>query len=50
VACPLLMLYLLLNVTGIPLTEKHSIERRGEAYRQYQRTTSRFVPWPPTRH
>jgi steroid 5-alpha reductase family enzyme len=50
VACPLLMLYLLLNVTGIPLTEKHSIERRGEAYRQYQRTTSRFVPWPPTPH
>lgn len=43
--CPLLMLYLLLKVTGIPLTEKHSLESRGEAYRQYQRTTSRFVPW-----
>jgi steroid 5-alpha reductase family enzyme len=43
--CPLLMLYLLLRVTGIPLTEKHSLERRGEAYRRYQRTTSRFVPW-----
>jgi steroid 5-alpha reductase family enzyme len=43
--CPLLMLYLLLRVTGIPLTEKHSLESRGEAYRQYQRTTSRFVPW-----
>jgi steroid 5-alpha reductase family enzyme len=46
-ACPLLMLYLLLNVTGIPLTEKHSLESRGTAYREYQRTTSRFVPWPP---
>ncbi len=45
--CPLLMLYLLLNVTGIPLTEKHSLESRGEAYRAYQRTTSRFVPWIP---
>jgi len=45
VACPLLMLYLLLNVTGIPLTEKHSLESRGDAYREYQRTTSRFVPW-----
>ncbi len=45
--CPLLMLYLLLKVTGIPLTEKHSIERRGEAYLEYQRTTSRFVPWFP---
>jgi steroid 5-alpha reductase family enzyme len=43
--CPLLMLYLLLNVTGIPLTEKHSLESRGAAYREYQRTTSRFVPW-----
>jgi steroid 5-alpha reductase family enzyme len=45
VLCPLLMLYLLLNVTGIPLTEKHSLESRGEAYREYQRTTSRFIPW-----
>jgi steroid 5-alpha reductase family enzyme len=45
VVCPLLMLYLLLQVTGIPLTEKHSIERRGEAYLEYQRTTSRFIPW-----
>jgi steroid 5-alpha reductase family enzyme len=43
--CPLLMLYLLLNVTGIPLTEKHSLESRGDAYRQYQCTTSRFIPW-----
>jgi steroid 5-alpha reductase family enzyme len=46
-ACPLLMLYLLLNVTGIPLTEKHSLESRGDVYREYQRTTSRFVPWFP---
>jgi steroid 5-alpha reductase family enzyme len=45
VVCPLLMLYLLLQVTGIPLTEKHSLESRGDAYRAYQRTTSRFVPW-----
>ena len=45
VVCPLLMLYLLLQVTGIPLTEKHSLESRGAAYREYQRTTSRFIPW-----
>ena len=45
VVCPLLMLYFLLAVTGIPLTEKHSLESRGEAYRAYQRTTSRFIPW-----
>jgi steroid 5-alpha reductase family enzyme len=47
IVCPLLMLYLLLNVTGIPLTEKHSLESRGDVYREYQRTTSRFVPWFP---
>jgi steroid 5-alpha reductase family enzyme len=43
--CPVLMLYFLLQVTGIPLTERHSLESRGEAYREYQRTTSRFIPW-----
>jgi steroid 5-alpha reductase family enzyme len=47
IVCPLMMLYLLLQVTGIPLTEKHSLESRGEAYREYQRTTSRFIPWFP---
>jgi steroid 5-alpha reductase family enzyme len=47
VVCPLMMLYLLFNVTGIPLTEKHSLENRGDAYRDYQRTTSRFLPWFP---
>jgi steroid 5-alpha reductase family enzyme len=47
VVCPLLMLYLLFQVTGIPLTEKHSLESRGEAYRAYQRRTSRFIPWFP---
>lgn len=45
VVCPLLMLYLLFRVTGIPLTEKHSLESRGDAYRAYQRVTSPFVPW-----
>lgn len=48
--CPLLMLYFLLRVTGIPLTEKHSLESRGDAYRAYQRRTSRFIPLPPRSH
>ncbi len=47
VVCPLLMLYILLEVTGVKLTEKHSLESRGEAYRAYQRKTSRFIPWFP---
>jgi steroid 5-alpha reductase family enzyme len=45
VLCPGLMMFFLLHVTGIPLTEKYSIKSKGDAYRQYQRTTSSFVPW-----
>ncbi|HCN79041.1 MAG TPA: hypothetical protein DIT13_17890, partial [Verrucomicrobiales bacterium] len=44
-AAPLAMLHFLLHVTGIPLTEKLSLQKRGEAYRRYQRTTSALVPW-----
>jgi len=44
-ACPALMLYFLLRVTGIPATEEQAVRSRGEAYREYQRTTSAFVPW-----
>ena len=40
------ILYLLLRVTGIPLTEEHAVRSKGEAYRRYQQTTSAFVPWP----
>ena len=42
---PMIMLYLLLRVTGIPLTEKNAIESKGDLYREYQRTTSAFIPW-----
>lgn len=45
IVAPLAMLHFLLNVTGIPLTEKLSVEKRGDVYRDYQRTTSAFVPW-----
>lgn len=44
---PLLILHFLLRVTGIPLTEKCAVESKGDAYREYQRTTSAFVPWFP---
>jgi steroid 5-alpha reductase family enzyme len=46
IVCPLLMLYFLLRVTGIPTTEEHAVRSRGEEYIEYQRTTSKFVPWP----
>ena len=45
VACPLLMLWFLFKVTGIPLTEEHAVRSKGDAYREYQRTTSAFLPW-----
>jgi steroid 5-alpha reductase family enzyme len=46
-ACPALMLYLLFRVTGIPATEAQALRTRGDDYRQYQATTSVFVPWFP---
>ncbi len=44
---PLLILFFLLRVTGIPLTEKCAVESKGDAYRDYQKTTSAFIPWFP---
>lgn len=44
---PLAMLYFLFRVTGIPPTEAQCLKSRGDAYRDYQRTTSVFFPWPP---
>ena len=49
VASPLLMLFLLLRVTGLPATEEQALASRGEAYRRYQKTTRAFVPWRPRR-
>lgn len=44
---PLIILTLLLKVTGVPPSEAQSLKSRGDAYREYQRTTSVFVPWFP---
>lgn len=46
---PIAMGWALLKVTGIPLAEEQAIRSRGEAYREYQRETNAFFPWPPTR-
>jgi steroid 5-alpha reductase family enzyme len=46
-ASPALMLFFLFRVTGIPATEAQALRTKGEDYRQYQRTTSVFVPWFP---
>lgn len=47
VAAPLIMLFFLLKVSGIPPTEAQAVASRGDDYREYQRTTSAFVPWFP---
>jgi steroid 5-alpha reductase family enzyme len=44
---PLLMLYLLYRVTGIPATEEQALHSAGDEYRKYQRSTSAFIPWFP---
>lgn len=44
---PVLMFLSLFFVTGIPFVEQQSLRSRGDAYREYQRRTSVFVPLPP---
>jgi len=42
-----IILVSIFGVTGIPPTERQAIQSKGEAYRQYQRRVSKFVPMPP---
>jgi steroid 5-alpha reductase family enzyme len=44
---PALISFFLFRVTGIPATERQAVETKGDEYRDYQRTTSSFVPWFP---
>ena len=37
----------ILGVTGIQPTENQAIRSKGDAYREYQRRVSRFIPMPP---
>jgi steroid 5-alpha reductase family enzyme len=45
IICPVSIGYLILKVTGIPMTEEQAVRSKGQAYIDYQRTTSAFVPW-----
>lgn len=45
-APPLLMAWLLLRVSGIPLLEAHLMRSRP-GYGDYIRTTNTLIPWPP---
>lgn len=44
---PVVMIGALLTVSGIPLAETQALASRGPEYREYQRTTSAFIPWFP---
>ena len=44
---PLAMYVFLRFLTGIPPAERSSLRSRGEAYREYQKTTNAFFPWKP---
>jgi len=46
-ASPILILFFLFRITGIPATEAQALRTKGEEYRRYQQTTSAFVPWFP---
>ena len=46
-ASPGLMLLFIIKVTGIPPTEEQALRSRGQDYKQYQESTSAFVPWFP---
>jgi steroid 5-alpha reductase family enzyme len=46
VASPVIVTLVLLKMTGVPLTEATTMERRP-GYRDYMRRTSMFIPWPP---
>jgi steroid 5-alpha reductase family enzyme len=45
--CPLVVLFLILKVSGIPPTEAESLRSKGDAYIDYKRRTSAFIPMPP---
>ncbi|MCA9818116.1 MAG: DUF1295 domain-containing protein [Cyanobacteria bacterium HKST-UBA01] len=43
-SCPLVLLHLLINVTGVKPAEEHSLKTRPD-YAAYVKTTSPFFPW-----
>jgi steroid 5-alpha reductase family enzyme len=45
---PLLMSFLLLRVSGVPLLER-GLRKRRPGYAEYAARTSAFFPWPPKR-
>jgi steroid 5-alpha reductase family enzyme len=46
VISPIIITLVLLKMTGVPLTERTTMESRP-GYRDYMRRTSTFIPWFP---
>lgn len=46
ILCPLAMYYFLTQVTGIKYTEASMLKSRGQAFVEYQKSTSSFFPLP----
>lgn len=47
ILAPITIMYFILGITGIPATEEQNLRSKGEAYRHYQKTTNRLIPWFP---
>lgn len=45
-ASPLIMAWLLLRMSGVPILERHMLQTKP-GYADYMRSTSVLVPWPP---
>jgi steroid 5-alpha reductase family enzyme len=43
---PVLMAWLLMRVSGVPMVEAESAKKR-DGYAEYMRTTNALIPWPP---
>ncbi|MCA9400022.1 MAG: DUF1295 domain-containing protein [Candidatus Omnitrophica bacterium] len=46
IIAPLVMLFLLIKVTGIPLMEANALKTKGKEFKEYMETTSMFIPFP----
>jgi steroid 5-alpha reductase family enzyme len=46
IICPIVMYYVLTKITGIVYTEREMVKSRGQAFLDYQKSTSAFFPMP----
>lgn len=49
IIAPIIMFYLLTKVTGVPFAEAMSLKSKGDLFKEYQKTTSIFIPMPKKR-